>query len=266
MKKMKHGGKARKSHKRMQDGGIASYGSASNLKPGMQALASSDAYMRRPGRGNEGMYRPIGRPGRGGATGYQAGGGMTSDADSAPMNRGGAMGRPGRGGSFSDIQGIIGGAMGLPVRGGAMTSDVNSVPMNRGGAMSSMERGLGSQVRPDRGGSLKPGMRPLASSEAYMRKPGRGGGMTSDANSTPMGRGGSIGGATSYQAGGGMTSDADSVPMGRGFRKGGAVKAKKNMRGGGLARKGVGMALAKGGLAKRAGGCAKRGVGRGKMV
>lgn len=50
-----------------------------------------------------------------------------------------------------------------------------------------------------------------------------------------------------------------------GMKKGGVVKGKK-MRGGGLARKGVGMALAKGGLAKRAGGCAKRGVGRGKIV
>lgn len=49
------------------------------------------------------------------------------------------------------------------------------------------------------------------------------------------------------------------------MKKGGAVKSKK-MRGGGLARKGVGMALAKGGLAKRAGGCATRGYGRGKMV
>lgn len=49
------------------------------------------------------------------------------------------------------------------------------------------------------------------------------------------------------------------------FKKGGAVKSKA-MRGGGLARKGVGMALAKGGLARRAGGCAKRGVGRGKIM
>lgn len=37
------------------------------------------------------------------------------------------------------------------------------------------------------------------------------------------------------------------------------------MRGGGLARKGVGMALAKGGMVK-ANGCAKRGKTRGKMV
>lgn len=116
----------------------------------------------------------------------------------------------------------------------------------------------------------RPGMK--GSPAAIMGRPGRGGAMPSDISqgigfgAQPMGRGGSIGGATGYQAGGGMTSDADSVPMGRGFRKGGAVKAKKNMRGGGLARKGVGMALAKGGLAKRAGGCAKRGVGRGKMV
>lgn len=50
-----------------------------------------------------------------------------------------------------------------------------------------------------------------------------------------------------------------------GLKKGGAVKSKA-MRGGGLARKGVGMALAKGGLARRAGGCAKRGVGRGKIM
>ena len=178
MKKMKHGGKARKSHKRMQDGGIASFG-------GMPASLDQ-----RPG-----MYRPVGRP----------------------------------------------------IRGGGMTSDIGSVPMGRGGAMPSME------AQP-------------------VRLPGRGGAMPSAisrgiaSGAQPMGLSGSIGGATGYQAGGGMTSDADSVPMGRGFRKGGAVKAKKNMRGGGLARKGVGMALAKGGLAKRAGGCAKRGVGRGKMV
>lgn len=50
-----------------------------------------------------------------------------------------------------------------------------------------------------------------------------------------------------------------------GLKKGGAVKSKA-MRGGGLARKGVGMALAKGGLARRAGGCAQRGVGRGKIT
>lgn len=37
------------------------------------------------------------------------------------------------------------------------------------------------------------------------------------------------------------------------------------MRGGGLARKGVGMALAKGGMVK-ANGCAKRGKTRGKMM
>jgi hypothetical protein len=42
------------------------------------------------------------------------------------------------------------------------------------------------------------------------------------------------------------------------MKKGGAVKSKK-MRGGGLARKGVGMALAKGGMVRGAG-CAKRGV------
>lgn len=44
------------------------------------------------------------------------------------------------------------------------------------------------------------------------------------------------------------------------------MPTRRAMRGGGLARKGVGMALAKGGLARRAGGCAKRGVGKGKMV
>lgn len=53
----------------------------------------------------------------------------------------------------------------------------------------------------------------------------------------------------------------------KGMRGGGLARKGVGMalRGGGLARKGVGMALAKGGLAKRAGGIAKRGVGRGKM-
>jgi hypothetical protein len=55
-----------------------------------------------------------------------------------------------------------------------------------------------------------------------------------------------------------------SLMAGMGMKKGGAVKGKK-MRGGGLARKGVGMALAKGGMVK-ANGCAKRGKTRGKMV
>jgi hypothetical protein len=40
---------------------------------------------------------------------------------------------------------------------------------------------------------------------------------------------------------------------------------KRTMKGGGLARKGVGMALAKGGLVK-ANGCAQRGKSKGKMV
>jgi hypothetical protein len=44
------------------------------------------------------------------------------------------------------------------------------------------------------------------------------------------------------------------------------MPTRRAMRGGGLARKGVGMALAKGGLARRAGGCAKRGVGKGKVI
>jgi hypothetical protein len=43
------------------------------------------------------------------------------------------------------------------------------------------------------------------------------------------------------------------------------VKAARGMKGGGLARKGVGMALAKGGLVK-ANGCAARGKTKGKMV
>lgn len=43
------------------------------------------------------------------------------------------------------------------------------------------------------------------------------------------------------------------------------VKAARGMKGGGLARKGIGMALAKGGLVK-ANGCAQRGKTKGKMV
>jgi hypothetical protein len=43
------------------------------------------------------------------------------------------------------------------------------------------------------------------------------------------------------------------------------VKAARGMKGGGLARKGVGMALAKGGLVK-ANGCAQRGKTKGRMM
>jgi len=185
MKKMKHGGKARKTHKRMQDGGMADYGEA----------ARPMAYSR--GKVGTSAFRPVGRP----------------DMPSSP----------------------------------------------------------------DRGGSLKPGMRPLASSEAYMRRPGRGGAsgsvmggarpMPRPIESPVMDKGPAI--DSNYAMtrpvmfGKGLPASMEAAAPA--FRKGGAVKGKK-MRGGGLARKGVGMALAKGGLARRAGGCAKRGVGRGKMV
>jgi len=272
MKKMKHGGKARKTHKRMQDGGMADYGEAARpmayskgrvgtpafrpvgrpdmpsspdrggyLKPGMRPLASSDAYMRRPPRGGSAIQRA---------------------SFDAQLSRGGKFG-------------------------GALPSMEEAQPVRlpgRGSAMSAVEQGLGLQVRPDRGGSLKPGMRPLASSEAYMRKPPRGGYATQGSSFSaqpaprPVFRPGTnirdaLKASSDYltQNPQYMTSTArPAAPMAaeapaQAFRKGGAVKGKK-MRGGGLARKGVGMALAKGGLAKRAGGCAKRGVGRGKMV
>jgi hypothetical protein len=48
-------------------------------------------------------------------------------------------------------------------------------------------------------------------------------------------------------------------------KMGGMMARKAGMKGGGLARKGVGMALAKGGLVK-ANGCAARGKTKGKMV
>jgi len=48
-------------------------------------------------------------------------------------------------------------------------------------------------------------------------------------------------------------------------KMGGMMARKAGMKGGGLARKGVGMALAKGGLVK-ANGCAQRGKSKGKMV
>lgn len=266
MKKMKHGGKARKTHKRMQDGGMADYGEAArpmayskgrvgtpafrpvgrpgiaplsagvggNLKPGMRPLASSDAYMRRPPRGGSAIQRA---------------------SFDAQLSRGGKFG-------------------------GALPSMEEAQPVRlpgRGSAMSAVEQGLGLQVRPDRGGSLKPGMRPLASSEAYMRKPPRGGAsgggmggsrpMPRPIESPVMDKGPAIDSnyAMTRPVMFGKGAPASMEAAAPAFRKGGAVKGKK-MRGGGLARKGVGMALAKGGLARRAGGCAKRGVGRGKMV
>ncbi len=61
------------------------------------------------------------------------------------------------------------------------------------------------------------------------------------------------------------TNDGGPTPSSTGSL--GAVKTpiRGMMRGGGLARKGVGMALAKGGLVK-ANGCAQRGKTKGKMV
>lgn len=227
MKKMKHGGKARKTHKRMMDGGMAGYGEAS------QPMAYSKGKVGTP------AYRPVGRP----------------DMPSSP-DRGGYL-KPGM----------------RPLA----SSEAYMRNPGRGGGMSAVEQGIGLQVRPDRGGYLKPGMRPLASSEAYMRKPPRGGAsgggmggsrpMPRPIESPVMDKGPAIDSnyAMTRPVMFGKGAPASMEAAAPAFRKGGAVKGKK-MRGGGLARKGVGMALAKGGLAKRAGGCAKRGVGRGKMV
>ncbi len=201
MKNMKHGGKARKTHKRMQDGGMAGYGEAA------QPMAYTKGKVGTP------AYRPVGRPG------------------------------------FIPSPGI--------------------------------------------GGNLKPGMRPLASSDAYMRRPGRGG-LTPTQDVLANVAGGLSGAGTGYRKGGavkrkrmadgGMAytkgkvgTPAHRPVAGSPFSKGkigtpahrpvaGGPAGPRAMRGGGLARKGVGMALAKGGLAKRAGGAAKRGVGRGKTV
>ncbi len=298
MKKMKHGGKARKTHKRMQDGGMADYGEAArpmaysrgkvgtsafrpvgrpdmpsspdrggSLKPGMRPLASSEAYMRKPGRGGQmggESFSDIQGVGGGGLSKIVGGGDM-----GRPV-RGGAMPaveqgmslnvRPGRGGSATQRASFDA----QPARGGAMPSmeEAQTVRLpGRGSAMSAVEQGLGLRGRPGRVGSAiqrasfdaQPAPRPVfrpgtnirdalkASSDYLTQNPQY---MTSTARPAAP-----------------MAAEA-AAPA---FRKGGAVKGKK-MRGGGLARKGVGMALAKGGLAKRAGGCAKRGVGRGKMV
>lgn len=245
MKKMKHGGKARKTHKRMQDGGMADYGEAArpmaysrgkvgtssfrpvgrpdmtsspdrggSLKPGMRPLASSEAYMRKPGRG-------------------------------------GQMG----GESFSDIQGVGGGGLSKIVGGGDMGRPV------RGGAMPAVEQGMGLNVRPGRVGSAtqrasfdaQPAPRPVFRPGTNIRDALKASSDYLTQNPQYM--------RSTARPAAPMAAEA-AAPA---FRKGGAVKGKK-MRGGGLARKGVGMALAKGGLARRAGGCAKRGVGRGKMV
>jgi hypothetical protein len=127
MKNMKHGGKARKTHKRMQDGGMAGYGEAArpmayskgrvgtpafrpvgrpgfipspsiggNLKPGMQPLASSDAYMRRPGRGGltptQDVLANVAGGLSGAGTGYRKGG-----AVKGKKMRGGGLARKGVG-------------------------------------------------------------------------------------------------------------------------------------------------------------------------
>jgi hypothetical protein len=202
MKKIKRGGK---SHKRMMDGGMASIGTGINQRPG--------------------MYRPVGRPGRGGPMG----GGAFSDIQG------------GGGGGLSKI--VDGGAMGRPIRGGGMTSDIGSVPMGRGGGASGLQQEIvGGMGRP----LERPGMK--GSPAAIMGRPGRGGAMTSDANSVPMGRGGAMPSAISQGIGSsaqpmgrggamfsalpGVTDQGGELAGARGFRKGGVVKRKKMAAGG----------------------------------
>jgi hypothetical protein len=112
-----------------------------------------------------------------------------------------------------------------------------------------------------------------------VRSPGMGGGMGAPDYTTMPIRGG---GGVPVQGPGGvvvppMRPEGKKIPgqirdrlmgmmgrAGKGTEYPGMPK-KRGMKGGGLARKGVGMALAKGGLVK-ANGCAQRGKSKGKMV
>jgi len=180
------------------------------------------------------------------------------------MGRGGAMGLPGLG-----VENKV--LMDRPVRGGAMDVMPDGIVggMGRGVAMNA--RPIDAPVRrlamnakplslPGRGSGLGAGRQSI--SVGGMPPPLRGSGMKKSFmdKMDRSGRGGALN-ARTVNRGGGMTSDANSAPMVRNFRPIKDVdldlpimRAGGVVRGSGLARKGVGMALA------------MRGVGRGKVV
>lgn len=147
-------------------------------------------------------------------------------------------------GGISEMQGIIGGR-GAPVDKGDTVSTMPASPPMKGPmpvSTTKLPMAL-SGVLPGISGG---GPSPMARSQSQKIIAG---GAADPGGREYFGRGGPMAGG---------------VGAALGMKKGGAVKSKK-MRGGGLARKGVGMALAKGGMVK-ANGCAQRGKTRGKMV
>ena len=233
---------ARKGHKRMQMGG----------------MATMEAPM---GRGISTMEAPMGR-----VTGISAGRPSKFVQPSQPI-RGGRgviaseVGSPANPGPMGGLGGAIPrGGLGRGMRNAEVKTLYGAPAGGRGGNLAQMA---------DAGIVAMPDVANLGSGlGGAIPRGGLGAGVVGTGGAVPRNmRGRTVsGGMTSVPASiGGAFGGAMGAPVA--MKKGGAVKAKsKAMRGGGLARKGVGMALAKGGMAKRAAGCAKRGAGRGKIV
>lgn len=249
--------KAAKKGKRMADGGAAGVSDMMYREPGASPAKMPGRGMPAVEPGGNDMGRPATSPGRGRPSfmggnpgrgrGRGIGGGRTNYPGIEGPGAGRGLGRPGTG--------MKPPSMGRPTTGGRLP------PMQNMG--------------PDRvdANTASPGV----SSASVMPTPmGRGGSMGADTGLTPMPRGGA-------PAGGGMGASTGLTPTGGGTmtpnmnrdpsavsapRTGGAagpVGMKMGMRGGGLARKGKGQALAKGGLVKGSG-CAARGVKKAKYT
>jgi len=231
MKKMKHGGKARKTHKRMQDGGMANYAAPVQRMGYTKGKVGTSAYRPVPGVAGSADSTQAGMPVPTPIGGFRGPGVTYRPA----FNKGGADG------SFDDST-----AREMSPREMARVARREERYAERDArrdARRNARLGVGNYSGPS--GSLPGAMNPSVAPPMVSTMGGSSGAMTRPAFN--------------------KAAIVSTPPEARTLRKGGAVKG-KNMRGGGLARKGVGMALAKGGLARRAGGCAKRGVGRGKMV
>lgn len=296
---MKKKTKSAKGHKRMMNGGMATQEAEMQRMPagrGMRGGAAgpgvgsalpgvgggfkeAQPQVMRGSRGGAGGPM-VERPGRGGMQS------MESEIKNARGSRGGMQSMEAEIKNARGSRGGMGGSAGGPM------------VERPGRAIESQPQVMRAQKVTSSGPSkgLRPGSRPDAYSPAIAARPARGGSMGFSKMPEPMERGmrgvpsSSVGmgaqpfnGLRGSAAGPGVGSALPGMggvsnmayPMGGaqglgssiGMKRGGVVKSKgKVMRGGGLARKGVGQALAKGGLAKRAGGCASRGVGRGKIV
>lgn len=244
-----------KGGKRMADGGAAGASNMMYREPGANPGSMPG---QRPGGGV--MPGNMGRqPGRGRGRGI--GGGRTNYPGIEGPGAGRGLGRPGTGMKPPSMGRPTTGGELPPARGmgparvdantvssGTSGASVMSAPMGRGGSM-----GADTGLTPVGGGVMTPNM---GRDPSAVSAPRTGGGAAASTGLMPTG-----GGTMTPN----MNRDPSAVSAPRTGGAAGPVGMKMGMRGGGLARKGKGQALAKGGLVKGSG-CAARGVKKAKYT